>query len=125
PIHAIRGSTGTGIAVRFDTQRLIAFLDGNANHTFDEGTDVELASMQLPQVISFWGPGDAAAGGANALNAVYNENANGGEMYFNADGTLAFDSTEIASGEGAFNGAAVRFRGARDNYIETAVTPPT
>jgi prepilin-type N-terminal cleavage/methylation domain-containing protein len=124
-INAIKRSTGTGVAVRFATHRITAFFDTNANQTYEEGTDTAIASQDLAKVITFWGPGDGAEGGTNALNAFYNENAAGGEIYFNADGSLAADPTEIASGEKAFNGASVRFRGARDNYVEAAVTPPT
>lgn len=124
-INALKRSTGTGVAVRFAEHRITVFFDVDANQAYDPSTDTTIASQDLAKVISFWGPGDGGAGGANALNAFYNENAAGGEIYFNTDGSLAADPTRLTAGEVAFNGAAVRFRGARDNYIETAVTPPT
>src|SRR5262245_4333384 len=65
-INALKRSAGTGVAVRYDTGRVIAFFDTNTNQAFDEGTDQELQTIRLPPVVSFWGPGDAGAGGANA-----------------------------------------------------------
>jgi type II secretory pathway pseudopilin PulG len=124
--EAVKRSRVAGVAVRYATGELIAFIDNDPNRDrlFTPGLDQELGRYQLPSGIAFWGPTDSIAGEANAMSGFDNTDetedgtlfgrepqvGDGGEVLFRPDGSCA------ATG-------AVRVRDGRDNFLETRVAP--
>ena len=102
---------GIDIKVTADYARdlLVAYRDVNNDNVVD-ATDETIATAVLPKNVSFWGPSDAAAEGANANTFV---NAN---VTFQAAGSVAEASMPPGDLDGAF-----RFRGKNADYFEVAV----
>ncbi len=117
-LEAVKRSTPVRVEVHFSTNSLISYVDGNNDGTYTTppdpptpGSDILLATINLPKGVVWHGPG--AMSTAN-LNAVYNfttlPSGDGAVAQFNSDGSV--DKL------GAF-----RFRDDRGNILELRVSP--
>lgn len=100
-LTAVTKSVDVKVTADYPTRILTAYRDLNNNNVCDP-TDETVATAALPKNVSFWGPPDVAAGGANAST-------------FPA-ATVTFQAAGSASPKGAF-----RLRGRDPDYFEVAI----
>jgi len=124
-LQAVRDSVPVVVRLDYDTDEVIAFADFNdadgdpvsdlifnpvAGAT-DGTTDYLIGRLRLPARVSFWGAGDAAAEGAEAVlgfTAIAGQSPN----------AVVFEPNGSVRNRGAF-----RFGDDRENYIEALVSP--
>lgn len=88
----------------------VAFVDFDRDSAFSAGDRMLAARVIVPTKVEFWGPGDGAPNGANAIDGWDDPPARMGPV-FNADGSV--DRV-----------GAYRFKDTNDNFLEVRVETP-
>lgn len=109
-MEAIKQNNPTQVNYDATSNSFIAFIDVDRDNTLSAADKVLANKVPMPVKVDFWGPGDGAADGANAIDGWDDAPARLGPV-FNADGS--------ADRVGAF-----RFRDSNDNYLEVRVATP-
>jgi prepilin-type N-terminal cleavage/methylation domain-containing protein len=110
-LEAIKLNAPAQVNYEAANNRFIAWIDMNQDGLLASPPDRLLAGIvPIPAKVEFWGPGDGAANGANAIDGWDNAPANTGPI-FRPDGSV--------DRVGAF-----RFKDTNDNFLEVRVETP-
>lgn len=110
-MDAVKRSRVAGVTVDYAASEVVSFIDDDNDGALSAGDPVT-TRFRLPKNVFFWGPTDAAAGGANACTG-FTEN---GVL----EGTVLFSSVGSADGAGS-----IRLKGKAENYLEVRIDPAT
>jgi type II secretory pathway pseudopilin PulG len=124
--EAVKRNRPVRVEANFTSDSMIAFADMNTNGTYEEATDKLVNRFALPVDIEFWGPGDGAPEGANAISN-FSKDATKAWAVYQPDGSI--DKTGgIRFGDKVGNFLEVRVQdiaGARTRLLkwDTSVSP--
>jgi prepilin-type N-terminal cleavage/methylation domain-containing protein len=109
-MEAIKLNAPTQVNYDATSNTFVAFIDYDRDDTFSAGDRVLPARVIVPVKVEFWGPGDGAANGANAIDGWDDAPIRLGPV-FRADGSV--DRV-----------GAYRFKDSNENFLEVRVETP-
>jgi competence protein ComGC len=107
-LDAIKNSVQFYVQADFANDRVVVYRESGAAGTgFDPAVDEEVHHVALPTLLSFWGPADAGAEGADATDGLPADH----HITMRPDG-----SADVAGG--------IRFGDTLGNFLEVRIDPP-
>jgi prepilin-type N-terminal cleavage/methylation domain-containing protein len=109
-LEAIKLNTPAQVNYDATANAFIAFVDMDRDNALSDPDRVLAGRVPVPAKVEFWGPGDGAANGANAIDGWDDAPARTGPI-FNPDGSV--DRV-----------GAYRFKDSNENFLEVRVATP-